>query len=172
MTTVFQTKKITLNEAFQEKAAKKLQKLDRFFDDATATIKVSSLKDKVVMELTVKYNSLIFRAESMAVDKFDALDDCVDTIIRQIRKNKTKLEKRLHQGGDLFVGFEDDVEETDSKVVKVKRFIVKPMDVEEAILEMEMLGHAFFMFRNADTNEINVVYRRKDGQYAVLEPEM
>ncbi len=172
MTTVFQAKKLTLNEAFQEKAAKKLQKLDRFFDDATATIKATSIKDKVVMELTVKYNSLIFRAEATAVDKYDALDDCVTTIIRQIRKNKTRLEKRLHQGIDAFEDFEEDVEENDNKVVKVKRFIVKPMDVEEAILEMEMLGHSFFMFRNADTSEINVVYRRKDGQYAVLEPEM
>ena len=109
----------------------------------------------------------MFRAEKTAADKMDALEDGVDTIIRQIRKNKTKLEKRLTQGVSEFPAEEEETFD----VVKYKKFALKPMGVEEAILQMNMLGHTFFMYRDADTDNIHVVYRRKDGNYAVLEPE-
>ena len=99
----------------------------------------------------------------------DALDDAVDTIIRQIRKNKTRLEKKLTQG---LVDFQTEEEEEQFDVVKYKKFNLKPMDVTEAILQMNLLGHTFFMYRDAQTNDVNVVYRRKDGNYAVLESEM
>ena len=99
----------------------------------------------------------------------DALDDAVDTIIRQIRKNKTRLEKKLTQG---LVDFQTEEEEEQFDVVKYKNFNLKPMDVTEAILQMNLLGHTFFMYRDAQTNDVNVVYRRKDGNYAVLESEM
>ena len=99
----------------------------------------------------------------------DALDDAVDTIIRQIRKNKTRLEKKLTQG---LVNFQTEEEEEQFDVVKYKKFNLKPMDVTEAILQMNLLGHTFFMYRDAQTNDVNVVYRRKDGNYAVLESEM
>lgn len=103
------------------------------------------------------------------MDKLDALDDAVDTIIRQIRKNKTRLEKKLTQG---LVDFQTEEEEDQFDVVKYKKFNLKPMDVTEAILQMNLLGHTFFMYRDAQTNDVNVVYRRKDGNYAVLESEM
>ena len=117
----------------------------------------------------IKNNNYIFRAEKSAVDKLDALDDAVDTIIRQIRKNKTRLEKKLTQG---LVDFQTEEEEDQFDVVKYKKFNLKPMDVTEAILQMNLLGHTFFMYRDAQTNDVNVVYRRKDGNYAVLESEM
>ena len=122
-----------------------------------------------VVELTIKNNNYFFRAEKSAVDKLDALDDAVDTIIRQIRKNKTRLEKKLTQG---LVDFQTEEEEEQFDVVKYKKFNLKPMDVTEAILQMNLLGHTFFMYRDAQTNDVNVVYRRKDGNYAVLESEM
>ena len=122
-----------------------------------------------VVEITIKNNNYIFRAEKSAVDKLDALDDAVDTIIRQIRKNKTRLEKKLTQG---LVDFQTEEEEEQFDVVKYKKFNLKPMDVTEAILQMNLLGHTFFMYRDAQTNDVNVVYRRKDGNYAVLESEM
>lgn len=167
-----QTRKITLNDAFREKAEAKLKKLDKFFPKADAILTVSEIKEQMMMELTVKYQSFLFRAEKSAYDKYEALDACIDTIIRQMRKNKTKLEKRLYTGPEQpFAEYDDTVDESDSKVVKYKKFAVKPMDVEEAVLQMELLGHSFFMFRNVDSDAINVVYRRNDGQYAVIEPE-
>ena len=123
----------------------------------------------ITCEVTVRTAGLIFRSEQKAADKNDAFDACIDRIIRQIRKNKTRVEKQLHSS---FKGSFDDVveEQADFEVVKHKTFNLRPMSEDEAILQMNMLEHAFFMFRNAKTGEINVVYRRDDGNYAVLEP--
>ena len=123
----------------------------------------------ITCEVTVRTAGLIFRSEQKAADKNDAFDACIDRIIRQIRKNKTRVEKQLHSS---FKGSFDDVveEQADFEVVKHKKFNLRPMSEDEAILQMNMLEHAFFMFRNAKTGEINVVYRRDDGNYAVLEP--
>ncbi|MBR3900777.1 MAG: HPF/RaiA family ribosome-associated protein, partial [Ruminococcus sp.] len=106
-----------------------------------------------------------------AVDKNDALDDAIDKIIRQIRKNKTKLEKKLKDTA-FKEAFAEPVEEVpEYTVIKEKKFELRPMDVEEAILQMNLLSHTFFMFLNAKTGNINVVYKRTDGNYAVLEPD-
>ena len=159
-------------QAFPEYEEKKLDaKLTKFFgDEADSKITVSEHKNQIILELTVKYNNMIYRAETKATDKNDALDSAVDKIIRQIRKNKTKIEKRLKESAFKEV-YEDSIEEqTDYEVIKHKTFVMRPMDVEEAILQMNMLGHAFFMFSNAATGETNVVYKRDDGNYAVLEP--
>jgi putative sigma-54 modulation protein len=171
MNTTFLSKKINIADSFKQKANEKFKKLDRFFDDASATVKISPIKERIIVEVTVKYNNMLFRAEKTESDKTEALDGCIDTIIRQIRKNKTKLKKTLHESApDMFEGFSDVIEEEEHEVVKYKKFVVRPMDVEEAILQMQMLGHEFFMFRNVQTNDISVVYVRKDGKYAVLEP--
>lgn len=166
-------KKMQVPQAFNEYAEKKLKKLDRFFgDEADAKLTVSTIKDDVIVELTVKYENLIFRAEQRAKDKNDALDTCVDKIIRQIRKNKTKVEKRLK--ANAFDIPEPDIEEIEEQsryeIIKRKKFQLRPMSEDEAILQMNMLDHNFFMFKNGDTGEINVVYKRDDGNYAVLEP--
>lgn len=164
-------KKMQVPQTFNEYADKKLTKLDRFFgDEADAKLTVSTLKDDIIIELTVKYENLIFRAEQRAKDKNDALDACVDKIIRQIRKNKTKVEKRLKANAFDVQESETIEEQRRYEIIKRKKFTLRPMNEEEAILQMNMLDHNFFMFKNGDTGEINVVYKRDDGNYAILEP--
>lgn len=166
-------KKINISQAFTDYAEKKLNaKLDRFFpEEADARITLAERRDMIILELTVKYNGIIYRAEQTAKDKNDALDVTVDRIIRQIRKQKTKVEKRLR--ADAFMGLEPDVEpeEDNYEVIRYKYFKLVPMSVDEAILQMNLLGHTFFMFMNSETNRVNVVYIREEGNYAVLVPE-
>lgn len=161
-----------INQSFTEYAQERLDaKLDKFFgDEAEAKLMLTERKGNIELELTVRYNQMLFRAEQTAVDKTDALDAAIDKIIRQIRKNKTRLEKRLKDSA-FKQEFQDTVEEADISVIRTKKFKLRPMTSEEAILQMNMLGHDFFMFRNAATGEINVVYKRDDEGYAVLEPD-
>ena len=164
-------KKMQISQAFTDYVEEKLAlKLDRFFtDDAECKITLTEQKNMITAEVTVKTANLIFRAEKKATDKTDAFDAAIDRIIRQIRKNKTKVEKQLHN--TIKDNFDDIVEEqVDFEVVKRKKFLLKPMNVDEAILQMNMVGHSFFMFKNAENGEVNVVYKRDDGNYAVLEP--
>lgn len=167
-------KKLNISQTFNEYAEQKLSaKLDRFFpDEAEAKITLAERRDMIILELTVKYNGIICRAEQAAKDKNDALDVTIDRIIRQIRKQKTKVEKSLKAGA--FAGLEPDLpeqEETEYEVIKYKKFPLRPMSVEEAILQMNLLDHGFFMFKNADSGAVNVVYKREDGNYAVLVPD-
>ncbi|MBD5143081.1 MAG: ribosome-associated translation inhibitor RaiA [Oscillospiraceae bacterium] len=166
------TKKMQISQAFTEYAQNRLDaKLNKFFDDeADAKLMLMELKGKIKLELTVRYNQMIYRAEQLAVDKNDALDAAIDKIIRQIRKNKTRLEKRLKDNA-FKQEFVDTVEETDITVIRYKQFELRPMTVEEAILQMNMLGHSFFMFKDAETGNTNVVYQRADDGYAVLQPK-
>ena len=161
-----------ISQAFTEYAQNRLDaKLNKFFDDeADAKLMLMELKGKIKLELTVRYNQMIYRAEQLAVDKNDALDAAIDKIIRQIRKNKTRLEKRLKDNA-FKQEFVDTVEETDITVIRYKQFELRPMTVEEAILQMNMLGHSFFMFKDAETGNTNVVYQRADDGYAVLQPK-
>jgi len=154
-----------------EYAESKLSKLERFFgENFDARITASTQRGMITIELTVQHDNLTFRAEQSAQNKNDALDACVDRIVRQIRKNKTKIEKRLHVAA-FNEGFTDDIEEQATyEIIKKKPIILHPMNIDEAILQMNMVGHSFFMFKNGDTGEINVVYKRKDGHYGVMEP--
>lgn len=172
MKVTISARKMQVPQNFPEYAEERLNsKLSKFFgDDAEAKITISEHKNLIILEVTVKYNNMIYRAEKTAEDKNDALDSAVDKIIRQIRKNKTKLEKKLKDTA-FKEAYADTVEEqVDYEVIKHKTFKMRPMDVDEAILQMNMLGHSFFMFCNAKTGGTNVVYRRDDGDYAVLEP--
>ena len=164
-------KKMQIPQNFTEYAEKRLNsKLDKFFgEEADAKITMATHKNLIVIELTVDYNNMIYRSEQSAVDKEDALDAAIDKIIRQIRRNKTRVEKKLKESAFQDV-YEDVVTESDYEVIRHKKFVMHPMDVEEAILQMNLLGHTFFMFLNANTGETNVVYKRADGKYAVLEP--
>ncbi|MBR2912723.1 MAG: ribosome-associated translation inhibitor RaiA [Oscillospiraceae bacterium] len=166
-------KKMQISESFTDYAEKRLSaKLDKFFgDEAEANVKMSEFKGNIVLELTVRYNQMIYRSEQSAQDKRDALDAAIDKIIRQIRKNKTRLEKRLKDTA-FKQEFQDVVEEQpDFAVIRRKKFNLRPMTVEEAILQMDMLGHAFFMFKDASTGNTCVVYQRENEGYAVLEPD-
>lgn len=165
-------RKVNLRDSFKAKVEKKFAKLDRLFDsNADAHVTVTLEKNRQTVETTIKHDGIVFRAEETAFEMEEALDKVVDVLVRQIRKNKTRLEKRLRE--NAFDAFDPmtPVEETDFKLVRAKRVPVKPIDLEEAILQLNMLGHEFFMFRNEATGEVNVVYRRRDGGYGLLEPD-
>ena len=166
-------KKMQLSPSFSDYAEERLSaKLDKFFgDEASAKLILTEQKNKIILELTVVYDGITFRAEQSAADKNDALDACIDKIIRQIRKNKTRLSKQLRDSSwtDKVEAIPD--EEVDYEIIKHKKFELRPMNVDEAILQMNLVGHTFFMFKNADTGDVNVVYKRDDEKYAVLEPE-
>ncbi len=173
MKVTISARKMQVPQTFPEYAEERLEsKLSKFFgEEADVKITLTEHKEQIIIELTVKYNNMIYRAERTAEDKNDALDSAIDKIIRQIRKNKTKVEKRLKDTA-FKEAYAEPVDEVDYEVIKHKTFVMRPMDVEEAILQMNMLGHAFFMFCNAKTGGTNVVYKREDGNYAVLEPTM
>ncbi|HAS78600.1 MAG TPA: ribosome-associated translation inhibitor RaiA [Ruminococcus sp.] len=165
-------RKMQIPQSFNDYAENRLNsRLDKFFgEEADAKITMYEYKGSIVIELTVRYNNMLFRAECSAPDKNVALDAAVDKIIRQIRKNKTKIAKRLKDTA-FKEGYTDIVEEQVSfEVIKHKKFVMRPMTTDEAILQMNMLGHSFFMFENAETGVVNVVYKREDDNYAVLEP--
>ena len=164
-------RKCTPRDSFKEHAEKKLQKIDRFFgDDTSAKVTATVEKTSQTVEITVTNDGMIFRAQAKAENMNEALDNCVDLLIRQIRKNKTRLEKRLRSGAfDDYQGFEE--EETDFELVRTKSIPIKPQSVDEAILQMNMLGHKFYMFRNSANDSVAVVYRREDGGYGLIEPE-
>ncbi len=168
-------RKITVNEKNSEYINKKIGKLDKFFkQEPEARIVIGTVKDKEYIEATIYSEGIIFRAEVTDNDVFTATDKVVDLIERQIRKNKTKLEKKTRReafddkkllSGDDYT----DDGDLEFKIVKKKRFQVKPMSSEEAVLQMNLLGHNFFVFKNEETDEMNVVYKRKDGDYAIIE---
>lgn len=170
-------RKVNLRDNFKELTKKKLSRFDRIFDeDADANVVVTLEKNRQTVEITIKQRGMICRAESTALEMNDALDQVMGALGRQIRKNKTKLEKKMHSGAiDQYIkdfpAEEPAGEEPEYQVVRTKHFFVKPLSVDEAILQMNMLDHQFFMFRNESSGEINVVYRRKDGDYGLLEPD-
>ncbi len=168
-------KNIDVTEGLKERVTKKINKLDKFFTSETeAHVTLSVQRTRQIVEVTISFNGIVFRAEESNEDMYSSIDRTVDLLERQIRKNKTRLERRLHEHDFRFdnVKFTEEIpEEKDFKIVRSKRFAVKPMDVEEAVLQMNLLGHEFFMFFNADTKQVNVVYKRKDGNYGLIEPE-
>ncbi len=154
-------------------AEKKFSKLEKYFRrEADVQLTFSTVKHGsiVKLEATIHHRGWVYRAETANHDEMTAIDKAVDVIDRQIRKNKTKLEKKFHSGA--FDNFDSAIEyeQNDHKIVKNKKFPIKPMSVEEAVLQMDLIGHEFFMFRNADDEEINVVYKRKDGNFGLIEP--
>ncbi len=168
-------RKTTVKDSFREKVEKKLSKLERFFsDDANATVVISNVRDRETVEVTVQSRGMIFRAERTTDDRLTALDDVIDSLTRQIVKNKSKLERKGKTKPISMEGFETYTAELSDDVyelVKTKQFELKPMSSEEAILQMNLLDHHFFMFENEETGKICVVYRRKDGDYGMLEPQ-
>ena len=169
-------RKYDLKENVREYIEKKLSKLDKFFrDESSARVVVGTIKDNDYIEAQINASGMIYRAECEDKEILAAVDKIVDVIERQIRKNKTRLAKRIKSSSmddnRLLSGasFVDEEEKGEFEIVKRKRFTVKPMSVEEAILQMKLLGHSFFVFKNIDTSEMNVVYERKDGKYALIE---
>ena len=156
-------KNIEVTDALRAYIEKRLSKLTRYFDDElNAQAVLSVVKDKIVL-----------RGVETNDDMYAAIDLVVDKIVRQIHKYKTRLAKRFKKQEAFHPeALAAPVEEETIEVVKRKHFVVRPMDVEEAILQMNLIGHDFFMFFNAETEAMNVVYRRHDGFYGLIEPEL
>jgi len=165
-------RKCTPRQSFKDRAEQKLKKVERFFgENAEAKITATVEKSAKIVEITLNKGGMIFRAQERSADLEDALDACVDSLIRQIRKNKTKLERRLRDANiDDFITEADEAED-EFEIVRKKAVILKPESVEEAILQMNMLGHQFYLFNNSEDDTVSVVYRRKDGGYGLLSPE-
>lgn len=164
-------RKCNPHEDFRARAEKRLSKVEKLFgEEANAKVTATVEKNCQIVEVTVTKGGMIFRSEERADNMADALDECVDSLIRQIRKNKTRLDKRLHSAAlDDFTA--DAEEEKDFDVIREKVVSLKPQSVEEAILQMNLLGHRFYMFLNADTDRINVVYKRNEAGYGLISPE-
>lgn len=163
----------TVRDSFKKSLEKKLSKLDRFFgDDVIANVTVTNEGSRETVEVTIKHGDLFFRSEKTTGDRLDSLDMVVDALFRQIVKNKDKLQKRMRKSA-FDPGYDQDYigSEENYEIVRSKRFNVKPMDIDEAILQMNLVGHNFYMFRSSEIGQICVVYKRKDGNYGVLEPE-
>ena len=174
----FTTKKVDLSDSVKDYAEKKISKLDRYFKaeaDAYVTFSVEK-NNRCVVEVTIRGGNTLFRAQEENRDgnMRAAIDAAQEYIDRQIRKNKAKLDKQIHSAAlDQYVMdyYNSEEEPEEYNVARVKRFPVKTMHVEEAILQMNMLDHQFYMFRNEESGEINVVYARRDGGYGLLEPD-
>ena len=174
---VFTDKKVNIPNYIHNYAEKKVGKLDRYFkEDATAAITFSIEKDRNQVEVTIRSSGTIFRVSDMRA----SIDAAVASLERQFRKNKSRLEKRLRQGAfertideaEVASFVPDGPEEGEYRIVRTKTFPIKPMTQEEAILQMNLLGHSFFAFRNEDADgSFAVVYRRNDGDYGIIEDE-
>ncbi len=164
-------RKVTLRENFIALVEKKMSKFDKIFDDdAEVVVTVTLERNHQVVEVTIKQRGMFYRAEAQASEMNEAVDIVIKKLGKQIRKNKTKLlntkkVKAVEYSDELYEEPEDEYQ-----IAKVKKFFVKEMTVEEAILQMNLIGHEFFMFRSGETGEINVVYKRRSGDYGVLEP--
>lgn len=169
-------RKIEVRDNVREYVEKKLSKLEKFFkEEPEARVVLGTIKENDYIEATLYASGMIYRAEASDKDILAAIDKIVDVIERQIRKNKTRLAKKIRKDAvsvnTLISGTEyvDEEEPKEFEVVKKKRFSIKPMSIDEAILQMNLLGHSFFIFKNMDTDETNIVYKRSDNKYAVIE---
>ncbi|MEW9669506.1 ribosome-associated translation inhibitor RaiA [Ammoniphilus sp. 3BR4] len=174
---------IEVTPALREYVEKKVGRLEKYFDDISpsteAHVTLRVLRGEHTIEVTIPMPGVILRAEDTHTDMYAATDLVVEKLERQIRKHKTKVNRKFRQEGSLKTLFAEPVngaaeEEEESKIeiVRNKRFAMKPMDAEEAVLQMDMLGHNFFVFANTDNEGLSVVYKRKDGRYGLIEPEL
>ena len=163
---------ITLRDSLRELTEKKLSKLDRYFgEDTTAYVTFRTRRDMKIVEITITYNGTLFRSEEEEDSFQTALERAIDTLEGQIRKNKTRLERRIREGAFIRSVDEAEPPEEDTAVIRKKTFAMKPMTAEEAILQMNLLEHMFFVFTDAETEKTAVVYRRNDGGYGLILPE-
>lgn len=178
---------IDVTDALREYVEKKFSRLEKYFDappTSDGSVTLSTTRGLRTVEVTIPLPGVLLRAEDRSEDMYASIDAVADKLERQIRKHKTKLNRKFRQDGGLKslfveqpaaeVEVPEDVEDEQSdelEVVRTKRFLLKPMDVEEAILQMNMIGHNFFVFSNIENQEVNVVYKRNDGKYGLIEQE-
>ncbi len=165
---------IDVTAALRDYIEKKLTKIQRYFDfSLRPQVALLVQKENQRVEITIPINNgRTLRAEVDSENMYSSIDQAVDKIDRQVRKHKTRINRKARQLPDEFLDeFTRETEEDDGpRLVRTKSFTMKPMDVDEAILEMDLLDHDFFVFTNAESDEVNVVYRRRDGNYGLIEP--
>lgn len=168
-------RQMSVGDDLKALVAKKLSRLDKYFDkEGDATVTFSKKRNFETLEITINAAGTLFRSEVDDESFKNALDRSIDNIERQIRKNKTRLAKRLRAG--VFTEAPSyippvELEEDEEMIIRTKSFVLKPMSAEEAILQMNLLGHQFFMFEDQDSGATCVVYTRKDGAYGLIVPE-
>ena len=167
-------KNMNVTPGLREDVIKKIGKLERYFnDDTEAVITLSVEKERQKIEVTIPVKGTIIRAEQVSDDMYVSIDLVEEIIERQLKRYKTKIVDKKQSAvafSDLFINEEEDAEE-EIQIKKVKKFAIKPMDPEEACVQMELLGHNFFVSLNAETDEVNVVYKRRGNTYGLIEPE-
>lgn len=166
-------KNIEVTEGLRDAVQEKIGKLSRYFTDTTEIVVTLSVeKERQKIEVTIPMKGNIIRAEQVSNDMYVSIDMVEEIIERQLRRYKNKLIDKKQAGGFNQNFIDDDIDEEESiNIIRTKRFAMKPMDPEEACIQMELLGHSFFVFRNAQTDEVNVVYKRKGNTYGMIEPE-
>ncbi len=169
-------KNIEVTDALKDVTISKLSKLEKYFsEDNEAQVYLSVVRKKHIIEVTVPIKGSLIRAEEDAESMYAAIDMVVDVLERQLLKHRKKLiDRHRHHGTFRTTFVEEDFKEDHAEgieIVRSKKFPVKPMDAEEACMEMELLGHSFFVFRDSETDEIGVVYKRKDGKFGLIEAE-
>jgi putative sigma-54 modulation protein len=174
-------KNIEITPALRDYVEKRVGKVTKYFDEVgNIKVMLTVSKGRHIVEVTVPIKGdILLRGEEATMDMYTSIDLVVEKLERQIHKQKTKLARRFRGGGFKAEAFKNEApaalaaeaEDEEYPVVKNKRFAVRPMDVQEAIMEMNLINHNFFVFRDADTEEINVVYKRNDGAYGLIEPE-
>ena len=166
--------RMVVTEAIRDYAEEKLGRLEKYFkdDEITANVLTRVRGNSQIVEVTIPTSKFVLRSEEENDDLYAAIDLVSDKLERQIRKNKTRLNRNVKENTKEFnfdYVLEETEEESKEKIVKRKNIEMKPMDEEEAILEMELLGHSFFVYKDMDTNNICVLYKRKDGDYGLIE---
>lgn len=169
------TKNTTVTPALKDMIERKISKMDRYFSsDVEARATLSVQKNRQIFEVTIPFNGVILRAEEATDDMYKSIDLVEGKLERQIRKQRTKLARRNNRSFN-YTEIEnkniENIDEEDGNIVKVKKFGLKPMSSDEAVLQMELLGHSFFVYHDSEKNKLCVMYKRKDGDYGVLEPE-
>ncbi|MFZ5942826.1 MAG: ribosome hibernation-promoting factor, HPF/YfiA family [Bacillota bacterium] len=176
MNIIIKGKNMEVTPALKEYVEKKVGKIQKYFEgelEATVTLVVE--KDLHRIEVTIPIDGIILRGEEQTNDMYASIDNVLEKVERQVRKYKTRINKQIRNFSvlDLVPNGNKSPDDTIEQpmIVRTKRFAVKPMPEEEAVMQMDLLGHNFFVFLNADTEEVNVVYKRKDGNYGLIEPE-
>ena len=166
-------KQMSVRDSLKEAVEKKLSKFDKFFGaDTEAYVTCRPRKGDKILEITINYGGATFRSEAESETFITALDRAIEGLERQIRKNKTRLEKKVKTGAFVIEPDDDDEYEEESEFkIRTKTFPFKPMTAEEAILQMNLLGHSFYAFTDAATEEVCVVYKRKEGDYGLIMQE-
>ncbi len=175
MKVIISGKNIEVSDYLRNVVDKKARKLERYFrPDTEMQVTLSIEKSRHIAEVTILCDGIVLRGEEATGDMYSSIDVVLKKLERQMRKHRTRLEKRLREDGfeeaSVYDYYEDDTEEDAPQVVRNKKFVARPMDIDDAIMQMELLGHSFFVFRNVHNNEVNVLYRRADGNYGLIEP--